>query len=216
MSTLAAASSLFSGLALRDLHCQGWEAITLPDMPAADGIGYLKRNPEGSRYPFAWKVYKGKQGKPWQHYAARNEEEARTHISKYLSQLRDGLAVMRARKAADKAAKASLVAAECLPVGTILFHSWGWEQTNIQFYKVVGHPSRTKVEVVQVAAVSQGLTGNGMADHCVADPAKEVGKRFRASLAGADSIRMPGTAGYSWGRTASKWDGRPLYRSWYA
>jgi hypothetical protein len=37
-------------------------------------------------------------------------------------------------------------------IGTILYNSWGWEQTNINFYKVIGHKGTKTLVIVEIAS----------------------------------------------------------------
>ncbi len=112
------------------------------------------------------------------------------------------------RKAALKAEMANPVA---LVVGDILSCSWGYDQTNVDFYQVTALIGTSMVEVREIAGDE---TGNGLAmqgtvvavrDRFIGEPQK-----FKVVGSGRDAIKP---ASYSW---AAKWDGRPLHVSSYA
>ncbi len=193
----------------------GIEQITLDGCTDDVAVGYVCDG--RGAYPAAYMCFRGKAGKPAQHYAARSREAAAVAVRKFLADAVEIQKRIDARKAEAAAARAALNAATDLPAGTILVQSWGWEQTNINFFRVVGHKGRTGALVVPIAARSCGLTGNGMADHCIPDlDAPTTAAPVLMRQTGKDSVRVPRTEGYAWGRDASRWDGEPEYRSWYA
>jgi hypothetical protein len=123
---------------------------------------------------------------------------------------------MDARKADAKAARVALTV-ETLPVGTILAHCWGWEQSNCDFYKVMEHKGKCSVILAPIGCVSHPSPGfSPMSDHVTPDAEKVDDARIVCRMATPDRVNIPHARRYSWGRTASKWDGSPLYRSWYA
>ena len=92
-------------------------------------------------------------------------------------------------------------------VGDIFVASWGYDQTNVDFYKVVELVGKASVVVRAIGQVMVEATGP-MAEKVTADPAKLVGKpvtrRISNNYIKIDSVR-----------TASKWDGRDMYQSHY-
>lgn len=99
-------------------------------------------------------------------------------------------------------------------VDDILYASWGYEQTNIDFYQVTAVKGKSVV-VRQIAAKREdGLeTGNSMADHCMAVKDAFVGEEMTKRVG-------PSSGGYAINIndyiSAWMWDGKPKYRSWYA
>jgi hypothetical protein len=102
------------------------------------------------------------------------------------------------------------------PVGTILVNSWGWEQTNIEFYKVLSCKGMTlEVREVYLETVKDSDYSHGMADMVVAtdelaENTKPLKLRIKVDYNGTPSICNPESFYYF-----SKWDGSPRYRSWY-
>ena len=97
-----------------------------------------------------------------------------------------------------------------LKPGTILYTSWGYDQTNIDFFVVVSTTAHT-VELAPIASKhTDEPTGNSMAAYVVAEtPARICGatSKHRADARGSVNID---------GHYASVWDGKPKYESWYA
>lgn len=99
-------------------------------------------------------VYKGTayNGK---HYDFVNIERR----NRYVATFGAGIDAKAAVKAERKAAKAAWV--NPLKAGDVLYSSWGWEQTNVDFY-VVTKVSGKKVTIAQIAAsyeASSDMTG---------------------------------------------------------
>lgn len=92
-------------------------------------------------------------------------------------------------------------------IGDILYASWGYDQTNINFYRVVRTTAATiTIEEIGKDVKEDGLmcgkaTPNGVAknDKIVT---KRVGKYGRVKLSSFEYAR--------------KWDGKPMFCSWYA
>ena len=97
-------------------------------------------------------------------------------------------------------------------IGDILSCSWGYEQTNVDWYTA----TETTAHTVTLARIAGGLTdketGNSMAGYSIPEmPVRIVGEertKHRADERGSVRINS-----YSW---AYLWDGREKYASWYA
>ena len=93
-----------------------------------------------------------------------------------------------------------------LRVGDILYSSWGWEQTNIDFYQVIA----IRGSAVDLRQLDQRTTEDGyMCGTTVPLPDVFKGKTHTHRLS-KNYIRIDSY------RTAWKWDGQPLRCSWYA
>ena len=145
----------------------------------------------------------GKRAKPDWRYAFRSEEQRNQHIQDYFKTQRE-----RAEYKAQQAAARKAEVTE-LKVGDILHYSWGYEQTNAQFYQVVEvKPSRKSVvlrEIAREMVPGEGLSP--MAGRSTPIKDKFIGAPF-LKRAKKNHVSMD----YS---TASRWDGHPVYVSWY-
>ena len=100
-------------------------------------------------------------------------------------------------------------------IGTILHSSWGYDQTNCDFYEVVGYtPSNKSVRLRtlgnKVVAGSEGF----MSCRAVADLDNKGEGIFTRRILDTHLDQPYVKIGY--GQYAKLWDGKPQYWSWYA
>lgn len=114
-----------------------------------------------------------------------------------------------ARDAYKEEQKESRKKPHTLKVGDIVYHSWGWEQTNIEFYEVMAVTDHTVTleEIGSKTVSSEGLSS--MASYVVADASSRTGKITKHRVRGDNSIIMK----HGW---CGAWDGVKKYTSWYA
>lgn len=93
--------------------------------------------------------------------------------------------------------------------GVILYSSWGYEQTNIDFYQIT---ERKKDFVILQKIGAKKSYDDNFNDRgsCVADPSVKIGEPFRKKISKYASINLNT---YSW---CGLWDGRSLGWSSYA
>jgi hypothetical protein len=119
-----------------------------------------------------------------------------------------------ARKKAERKAEKAAEAAKGhgWEPGLILVSSWGYEQTNVDFYEVVECIGKTMVRIEKIGSQSATDAGEGfssMSDHVVPNVEARTGE-FRRCKVTSGCVRL---ASYC---SAHLWDGRPRYCSWYA
>lgn len=117
-----------------------------------------------------------------------------------------------------------LIEQQPLKVGDVFYTSWGYDQTNIDFIKVVKiSPTGKTVKAVLIGQKIDKLH-KFMAEDVVADPDREVSEPFQLKVSVKESgeITLHGSYvyiansdhkhfGYFW-----RYDGKPLYQSHYA
>jgi len=154
--------------------------------------------------------YKGKQRKAEVNYAFSTAEKREDWIKRYTDQLQKDFDEKQQRKAAIKAFVCPW------QVGDILNYSWGWEQTNQDFYQIVELKGKTvvlqSINTHRVEGMGAGMSD--MSDYCIGvkDSFKENSQPFQKLIQNNGkeaSVKM--SYGY-----ADLWDGSPQYRSWYA
>lgn len=148
-------------------------------------------------------AFSGRRMKSDFHYRFDSEERMRAYVDKHLESL-------WAHKEEKEKRKATMNRPSELQVGDILENSWGYDQTNIDYYQVI---SRTEKSVKVRAIVSQLTTNSSgpMSGYCV--PVKDefsghspvLTKRVYNGV--YVSMKHGG---------CSKWNGKPSYCSWYA
>ncbi len=182
-----------------------------------NGVAYVWIENRNGKLVILAKGFTGKRNKADFFFNFGNVEKRDAHVAKFLEEADATFNRKVKVKVEAKAVKASLDCRNDLPIGSILVQSWGWEQTQIDFFQVVEHISRTKLKVQKIGATSVPHQGgySSMSDHCIADPTHK-GEILEVRQDGKGSISVPDTAGYAWGKSATLWDGKPRYRSWYA
>lgn len=112
-----------------------------------------------------------------------------------------------------KKTNANVVADPVVAVGDIFRHSWGYDQTNIDFYQAV----RVSPHSVWLRRIGQSTKSTGrdcgetvaVKDSFMYDDEKSpIVKRWKVLSSGKVYVPMP----YG---SCSQWDGKPCYKSWY-
>lgn len=147
-------------------------------------------------------AFHGKAGKPDWHFRFRTEEQRAAKIKEHAESRRG-----HAKYAAER--KAQRNCPSRLELGAILVSSWGYDQTNVDFYQVTATIGARTVELRPIASeIIDGQAGYSGTCRAVKDAFR--GEAFRARVSDGDSIRLESY------RHASPWDGRPRYWSSYA
>lgn len=103
-----------------------------------------------------------------------------------------------------------------LAVGDIIHHSWGWDQTNCDYYQVIAVTDHgATVREIASKTVSGGTFAHGMAGYRTAVKDGFCNDAFRIQVDGSNHVRSMSKGPLAHG-SANKWDGQPDYCSWYA
>ena len=168
--------------------------------------------------------YAGKSSKAWWFFRFSSIDEMMDRIYKSVdNQIRIENEKIE-KKEAQKKVMDTFKASDYFSVGDVIVNTWGWEQTNVDFYQVVDVLNK-KIRVKEIGAkiVENSMYSHGMA--CELVPAKdsfvEKGRKTEYLLSlkadikksGEVSARICNPESYYYFR---KWDGRPEYSSWYA
>lgn len=179
----------------------------VPYTPAAldPAMGAIFTTPAGA--PKAGAIgYRGTAGRPSFNYTFPSADRMLAYVDSFVA----GLVASADRKATEKATKAAWV--NTLTAGTILSTSWGYDQTNVDFF-VVRSVSGRKVVVAKIASGETEATGF-MSGKCrAADPVVVTGPDTvhiaQPAYGGGAAIRIDG-------HSATVWDGKDKYYSYYA
>jgi hypothetical protein len=129
------------------------------------------------------KIWGGKRSKPDYDYLVRSAEKADEVVESYVESAKD--AVKRKAEAKKTAKKQSSEFSDQIKVGTVLYSSWGYDQTNVNFYKVI---ARTKCTVTLVEVYGQVARRERGADYVTAGGSPK-GEPFKRRI-GAHSVRI--------------------------
>jgi hypothetical protein len=151
----------------------------------------------------------GRRQRPDFHYSFETREIALNYAESYFEGERE-----KVRKKKEKKEFRTT-----LKVGDILSSSWGYDQTNVDFYQVVEVKKSGKSVVIQKIS-SRLVLGEGCApmsgtvmpnrDGFAGEPMLKRVQFWRKSETEIDEYLT--MASYA---SASKWDGKPEYCSWY-
>ena len=113
----------------------------------AVAFSYEYDSPKGSgRLRYGYACFVGRQSKPMHHFWYNTEDERNAGIERSFDYRRKHCAAKKQRKEeAERAGRG-------LEVGDILSSSWGYEQTNVDFYQVTKLIGKKTVELCRIAS----------------------------------------------------------------
>lgn len=174
---------------------------------ASDAVAYLYEGGEAARFGGATipcaRVFWGKQSRPVLAMQFATEAARAAKVAAYFKARQD----WNARKAGQRAAQTAAAKAGKVEVGAYFYTSWGYDQTNIDWYRVEKLVGATMALVTKVAAMdaSKGnepwMTGKSVPSDTA------VGEPFKVRLRG-DGFKVNGRY------FAYRWDGTP--KNWTA
>jgi hypothetical protein len=174
------------------------DGASLVDPQGTDAAVYAYTTREGAPCAIA---YHGYATRPDWHLTFKSKEEREWKIGNFIMARRTWAEIKAQRREKRKLPHP-------LQVGDIIVASWGCEQTNVDFYTVVGTTTCT-VDLQPIASKMDHATPWASA-MVVPVPENRVGAIIRRKRVAPDgAIRF---ASYKWGH---KWDGNPKYESWY-
>ena len=114
----------------------------------------------------------GRAVKPTWHYRFKNAEQRQKQVSVTFERIQS----WKDAKAARKAKAAEAQANHGVKVGDVFRSSWGYDQTNVDYYQVVavGKKTATFCKIAQLSESDGFLQGN-----CVPTPNQFIGKPFK-------------------------------------
>ncbi len=175
-----------------------------PDPPdvAAVVYCYTSSGPASGRPAPAFVAYGGKRTKADYHQAFRDEAQREAAIQEYFNSQRED-ARIKAKWKAERSRPTTLKA------GVILSYSWGYDQTNRQYFIVLAVRGKRAVTIQEIGQKETEVGWRGfLCGHVIPDPTRLIGQPMR-KIASGDGVPM------EFG-TASLWDGKPEYWSGYA
>ena len=165
------------------------------------GIVYLYQCDAGVPYAIG---YRGKAYRPAFHFRFASEERRTAHVDAFFASLE--------RQAAAKAERrAAFSKPHTLKVGDVVVNSWGWEQTNIDFYEVIRTSPNyvwlrpIAAEEVEQTGLMQGKKMPRRGQYLAEQPTKH--RVYHRDT--GPSVNFKHGCGY-------RWDGTPEWYSCYA
>ena len=139
--------------------------------------------------------------KPETHYIFRSNERRESFILE--AKRRHDVEQDRLQRQRERTQEAK----DAIKIGTIIYNSWGYEQTNIDFYKVVS-VTKSSVKLVELESKISSMTGYMTGYKIPTDKViSEVFTKRFSKYSGMPNFKFGG---------ASIWDGREVSFSSYA
>lgn len=157
--------------------------------------------------------------KPDFNYRFRNETERAAYVAKFFVECSVREKNRQAHREAQKAKKADFT--NPLFTGDFLYSSWGYDQTNVEFYQVVSTtPKTVTFREVRSTQHSDGNGYNSMSGSVTPCPNEWYDAKVwtRPIKPGHNNSVIVPFADYPGGymKHLYKWDGTPKHNSWYA
>lgn len=152
--------------------------------------------------------FRGTSSKPAFNYQFRSQEEMERHIAKWIA---DIMAREKAKQERDKERKHNVA------VGDVLYTSWGYDQTNVDFYQVTRIVGKATFEVRELATMSTET--HFMSGYIVPVPNEFCSDkiiRVRVGSSGHGKIDGQYAWPLSYTETAAGRVYKGKYHSWYA
>lgn len=143
--------------------------------------------------------YTGKQSKHTWYNRFNTVDEMKKKINDTISRIMAWEDKKEERKAARKAPTS-------YKVGDIFYSSWGYEQTNVNFYEVVGVKGKQTLELREIASKIVSSDG-GPTTHVTAVPGHFIREKLYTKRASGKYINI------SECQTGYPWDGQPKYET---
>jgi hypothetical protein len=161
---------------------------------------------QNNRGHYSLKIYKKNAARPFVNYYFKSEQTRQKYIDDNIASAESRVSNKNRRKMARKAATKNAVVA----VGEIYRTSWGYDQTNVDFYQVV----RVKGCFAWLQEIGATYV-NGSESQIMPNPEHKIGspkrKKICASLyTGKVDVCFKMC---EWGCYARKWDGHECYQT---
>jgi len=165
-----------------------------------DAVAYINDYADGTKYTAM--VFGGKRSKYDKYYGFKTKEARDNYVIKYFTD-QENLALSKKKWAEDKKAQAEENQAN-YQVGDILVSSWGYDQTNIDYYQVIERTAK----MATIQKICKEFLDSGYPSEDKVIPLKD-------SFVGKPKKKKIGTYGITISsfETASLWDGKPDYET---
>ena len=146
-------------------------------------------------------IFAGKSSKPFVNYCFQSLDRFNTYLDQQLA------LIQKDRERKHKQAIEAIEKNKLLQPGVVMYSTWGYEQTNVDFYIITGR----KGDFITLQEIGKTITADDRYNdrgQCLPNPEAKIGEPFKRKVKfGGCSIKS-----YSW---ASIYDGRPISWSSY-
>ena len=147
------------------------------------------------------------------YYGYNDLESAMAKADSYINQVAKRDASREQEKQERKEENAAAKASDFYKLGDVIVNSWGYDQTNIEFYQVVKIMNKT-IEIREIAQMSEpdSMMSHGMADKRLPETNAFLSsdKTIKLRVKARGVLSNPEKFYYF-----HKWNGQAKYCSWY-
>ena len=153
--------------------------------------------------------FTGTKGKPDFNYYFKDETRRETYINKFIEEQKQKLEYK-----AERQAKKQAPAIHVLPYkpGDIIYNSWGYDQTNVDFYQVV-RCTKSSVFIRQIKGEFASSAGCDMAAYVTPLKNEFTGEEIRKKIQWYEGNAY---IKFEFGGCSRWQEGQEIYCSWYA
>ena len=170
------------------------------DPEGSDVAAWAYETEKNGRTTYYAIAYVGKQSKPVLNYSYGTSKTRRDAAIRNLIDSRKERASRQLKQREDKRNFMTELFA-----GDILYSSWGYDQTNVDFYEVIEVPGNQTVVIREVA--SKVVKGDGRSESVVPVPGDYIGSPMKKRVGLGERVKINSSS------TAYKWDGKPKYQT---
>ena len=137
-------------------------------------------------------------------------EEAQQRAEAYINNIQANINSRQAEIEKKRNENANVIASNFYKIGDFVVNSWGYEQTNVEFYKVIEVGNKT-IKIQEVC--QEEVEGSAGYDCCNVIPTDEFTVReviYTLRVKAMGHLSNPQSYYHF-----HKWSGRPQYKSWY-
>ena len=165
-----------------------------------DAVAYINDYNDGTKYTAM--VFAGKRSKYDKYYGFKTAERRDEYVKQYFEDI--AASYESKKKYAEKKKAMAAENQDKYEVGKILYSSWGYDQTNIDFYQIV---KKTK-SMITIQKIAKEYLDTKYESEELVKPVKNafVGKEMKKRV-GAYGVSLNTYA------NASLWDGKPKYET---
>jgi len=165
-----------------------------------DAVAYVNDWKDGKTYTAM--VFAGKRSKYDKYYGFKTAERRDEYVKEYFEDI--AASYESKKKYAEKKKAMAAENQDKYEVGEILYSSWGYDQTNIDFYQIV---KKTK-SMVTIQKIGKEYLDTKYESENLVKPVKNdfIGKEMKKKV-GAYGVSLNTYA------NASLWDGQPKYQT---
>lgn len=163
------------------------------------------------------KAFRNERAKADWYFTFRDETAAQKYAAQYLANVAEAIARQENARQEKKTAREKLKAYDHWQVGDVAYTSWGYDQTNVEWYEVVTVKAKSVI-VRQIKGASSDSPGSPFGGHTQPRRREYIGPEISCPLDTSGSFKAgPCYNGNkpSFRHHCSKWTGKRVYTSSY-